>query len=194
MPVSSDSGSSSRSVSAPARTAVGLAVMVSATMFWSTGSFLSRRLALPRDPFVATSYEMAFGGAFLAIASVALGEWGELSGTTFALDSVLAWVYLVVMGLLIGFHGVRLAPARCANLTRRDAPVREPARRDRARNVLFLGERLSPWSLAGAALVLGAVYVTVRREGRAPFEKRRSAVPSGPPQVDSGVAGVLDRA
>ena len=42
-------------------TAVGLAVMVSATMFWSTGSFLSRRLALPRDPFVATSYEMAFG-------------------------------------------------------------------------------------------------------------------------------------
>ena len=37
-----------------------------------------------------------------------------------------------------------------------------------ALGMLFLGERLSPWSLAGAALVLGAVYVTVRREGRAP--------------------------
>jgi len=35
-------------------TALGLAVMISATMFWSTGSFLSRRLSLPRHPFVAT--------------------------------------------------------------------------------------------------------------------------------------------
>ena len=60
-------------------TALGLAVMVSATMFWSTGSFLSGRLALPRNPFVATAYEMAFGGAFLTIASVAFGEWVELN-------------------------------------------------------------------------------------------------------------------
>ena len=62
-----------------------------------------------------------------------------------------------------------------------------------ALGMLFLGERPSPWSLAGAALVLGAVYVTVRREGRAPSETRRSAVPqrtaAGRPQ-----AGRPDRA
>src|SRR5687768_6662173 len=46
-------------------TALGLAVMISATISWSTGSFLSKRLALPRDPFVATVWEMALGGTFL---------------------------------------------------------------------------------------------------------------------------------
>ena len=37
-------------------TALGLAVMISATVFWSLGSFFSGRLSLPRDPFVATAY------------------------------------------------------------------------------------------------------------------------------------------
>ncbi|MDH5282235.1 MAG: EamA family transporter, partial [Thermoleophilia bacterium] len=67
-------------------TALGLAVMISATMFWSTGSFLSTRLSLPRDPFVATAYEMTFGGLFLVFAALVFGELGELTSATFALD------------------------------------------------------------------------------------------------------------
>ena len=95
-------------------TALGLAVMISATMFWSTGSFLSRRLALPRDPFVATAYEMGFGAVFLLIAALAFGEFSDVSSATFAFDSVLAWIYLVVMGSLVGFTAyawlLRVAP------------------------------------------------------------------------------------
>jgi len=174
-------------------TALGLAVMISATMFWSTGSFVSRRLALPRDPFVATAYEMAFGGLFLTIAALAFGEFGELGSATFALDSVLAWAYLVVMGSLIGFTAyawlLRVAPISLVVTHQYVNPLVAIAL-----GMLFLGERPSPWSLAGAALVVGAVYVTVSREGRAPSEKGRSAVRSRPPQSDSAVAGVLDRA
>jgi drug/metabolite transporter (DMT)-like permease len=36
-------------------TALGLAVMISSTMAWSTGSFLSKRLTLPQNPFVTHS-------------------------------------------------------------------------------------------------------------------------------------------
>ena len=144
-------------------TALGLAVMVSATMFWSTGSFLSSRLSLPRNPFVATSYEMAFGGAYLAIASLAFGEWSELSGATFALDSVLAWVYLVVMGSLIGFTAyawlLRVAPISLVVTHQYVNPLVAIAL-----GMLFLGERPSPWSLAGALVVVGAVYVAIRAE------------------------------
>ena len=172
-------------------TALGLAVMITATMFWSTGSFLSKRLSLPRNPFVATAYEMAFGGVFLAIASIAFGEWSELSSATFALDSVLAWIYLVVMGSLVGFTAyawlLRVAPISLVVTHQYVNPLVAIAL-----GMLFLGERPSPWSLAGAALVVGAVYVTVRREGRAPSEKRRSAASSRPPQSDSAVAAVLD--
>ena len=155
-------------------TALGLAVMVSATMFWSTGSFLSRRLALPRNPFVATAYEMAFGGAFLTIASVAFGEWVELGSATFALDSVTAWVYLVVMGSLVGFTAyawlLRVAPISLVVTHQYVNPLVAIAL-----GMVFLGERPSPWSLAGALIVMGAVYVAIRAE----FSAARPRAPRG---------------
>lgn len=160
-------------------TALGLAVMISATMFWSTGSFLSRRLALPRDPFVATAYEMAFGGVFLMLAALAFGEFGELTGATFALDSVLAWVYLVVMGSLVGFTAyawlLRVAPISLVVTHQYVNPLVAIAL-----GMLLLGERPSPWTLAGALLVIGAVYVAVRAE--APRRTRPATVaPRGTP-------------
>ncbi len=174
-------------------TALGLAIMVSASISWSTGSFLSRRLSLPRNPFVATAYEMAAGGVFLTGAALATGEWGELDSAAFALDSVLAWVYLVVMGSLVGFTAyawlLRVAPISLVVTHQYVNPLVAIAL-----GMLVLGERPSPWTLAGALVVVAAVYVTVRREGRAPSEQRRSAARSRPPQNDSAVPGILDRA
>jgi drug/metabolite transporter (DMT)-like permease len=43
--------------------AIGLLVMLGASLSWSRGSFVARRLALPPDPFVATVYEMLGGGS-----------------------------------------------------------------------------------------------------------------------------------
>lgn len=144
-------------------TALGLAVMISATMFWSTGSFLSGRLALPRDPFVATAYEMTLAGVFLSIAALASGEFGELSSATFALDSVLAWVYLVVMGSLVGFTAyawlLRVAPISLVVTHQYVNPLVAIAL-----GMLFLSERPSPWSLVGALVVIAAVYVAIRAE------------------------------
>ena len=168
-------------------TALGLAVMVSATMFWSTGSFLSRRLALPRNPFVATAYEMAFGGAFLTIASVAFGEWVELSSATFALDSVLAWVYLVVMGSLVGFTAyawlLRVAPISLVVTHQYVNPLVAIAL-----GMVFLGERPSPWSLAGALIVMGAVYVAIRAEFSAARPQTR-----GPQREPGATTGSFER-
>ena len=36
------------------------------------------------------------------VGAAAFGDYGELSSATFALDSMLAWAYLVVMGSLVG--------------------------------------------------------------------------------------------
>ena len=65
------------------------------------GSFVSGRLPLPRDTFVATVYEMLGGGAVLTVAALALGEGGELGDASAA--SVAAWLYLAVAGSLIAF-------------------------------------------------------------------------------------------
>jgi drug/metabolite transporter (DMT)-like permease len=144
-------------------TALGLAVMVSASMAWTLGSFLSKRLSLPRDPFVASAYEMASGGTLLMLGAAAFGEYGDLGSGTFALDSVLAWVYLVVMGSLVGFTAyawlLGVAPISLVVTHQYVNPLVAIAL-----GMAFLDERPSPWTLAGAAVVIGAVYVAIRAE------------------------------
>jgi drug/metabolite transporter (DMT)-like permease len=144
-------------------TALGLAVMVSASMAWTLGSFLSKRLSLPRDPFVASAYEMASGGTLLMLGAAAFGEYGDLGSGTFALDSVLAWVYLVVLGSLVGFTAyawlLGVAPISLVVTHQYVNPLVAIAL-----GMAFLGERPSPWTLAGAAVVIGAVYVAIRAE------------------------------
>ena len=161
-------------------TALGLAVMISASISWTTGSFLSKRIPLPRDPFVATAWEMGIGGSFLMLGALAFGEYGELGASTFALDSVLAWIYLVVMGSLVGFSAyawlLRVAPISLVVTHQYVNPLVAIAL-----GMAFLGERPSPWALAGSALVIGAVYVAIRSEFPRKGARPGSVAPRGTP-------------
>jgi drug/metabolite transporter (DMT)-like permease len=144
-------------------TALGLAVMIAAAFSWSTGSYASKWLHLPKDPFVTSVYEMATGGALLLLGSLAFGEIGELDGGAFAADSVLAWAYLVVMGSLVGFTAyawlLRTAPISLVVTHQYVNPLVAIAL-----GVVFLGERPSPFALLGALVVIAAVYVAIRAE------------------------------
>ena len=144
-------------------TALGLAVSISAAASWALGSFLSKRLALPRDPFVAAVYEMIAGGTFLTVAGLALGEWHDVNGATLTASSVAAWAYLVFAGSVIGFTAyawlLRVAPISLVVTHQYVNPLVAIAL-----GMLVLGERPSPWSIAGALVVVGAVYVAIRAE------------------------------
>jgi drug/metabolite transporter (DMT)-like permease len=160
-------------------TALGLAMMVAATASWSLGSFLSARVGLPRDPFVAAVYEMGAGGIFLTAGALAVGELGELDSSAFAADSIAAWLYLVVAGSLVGFSAyawlLRAAPISLVVTHQYVNPLVAIAL-----GMLLLGERPSPWTLAGALLVVGAVYLAVRAE--TPTRRRPASVaPRGTP-------------
>ena len=159
-------------------TAIGLAVMIGASISWSTGSFLTNRLSLPRNPFVAAVYEMGAAGVFLTGGALAFGEWGQLDAASFAADSVAAWAYLVVMGSLVGFTAyawlLRVAPISLVVTHQYVNPLVAIAL-----GMLFLGERPSPWTLAGALLVIAAVYAAVRAES--PRTGPASAAPRGTP-------------
>jgi drug/metabolite transporter (DMT)-like permease len=147
-------------------TALGLLVMVAASISWSVGSFVSPRLALPRDPFVASALEMLFGGLFLTLAALAIGEGGDLGADSFALRSLAAWAYLVVVGSLVGFSAyawlLRAAPISLVVTHQYVNPLVAIAL-----GMLLLGERPSPLALVGATLVVGAVYAAVRSESPA---------------------------
>jgi drug/metabolite transporter (DMT)-like permease len=153
-------------------TAIGLALMLGASLSWSIGSFVSRALPLPADPFVATAYEMLGGGAVLVLAALALGEGGDLSRATVSSASLAAWLYLVVAGSLVGFTAYAWLL--------RNAPISQVVTHQYvnplvaiALGSLFLGEALDATTAVGAAVVIGAVFATVRSESR---EAARAAV------------------
>jgi drug/metabolite transporter (DMT)-like permease len=157
-------------------TAVGLALMLGASISWSTGSFVSRQLRLPADPFVATVYEMVGGGVALVGLALALGEWRDLGGA-FAAGPVLAWLYLVVAGSLVGFTAyawlLRSAPISLVVTHQYVNPLVALAL-----GTIFLDERPSAWMLVGAAIVVSAVFLTVRQEKQPQGPREVAAAPA----------------
>ena len=77
----------------------GIALTCVSAVAWATGSYLSSRIPLPRDAFVATTFEMIAGGVILLPVGLAQQpDLGAVSGT-----SLLAFAYLVLIGSLVGF-------------------------------------------------------------------------------------------
>ncbi len=146
-------------------TAVGLALMLGASISWSTGSFGSRYARLPRDPFVATAYEMLGGGLVLMLFALAVGEGRDFAPTAVSAASLAAWLYLVVAGSLIGFTAYAWLL--------RNAPISQVVTHQYVNPIvaialgsLFLGESHTPLTAVGALIVIAAVFATVRSESR----------------------------
>ena len=146
-------------------TAVGLLIMLTASISWSSGSYASRWVRLPKDPLVATVYEMLGGGLVLTTAAIAAGELADLDAEALAPGPIAAWAYLAVVGSVLGFTSyVWLLD---------NAPISQVVTHQYvnplvavALGALLLDERPGPTTLLGAALIVGAVVVTARREGR----------------------------
>jgi drug/metabolite transporter (DMT)-like permease len=162
--------------------AVGLALMLGASVSWSTGSFFSSRLSLPGDTFVATVYEMLGGGGVLVLAGLLLGEGSELTDGVSA-ASLAAWLYLAIFGSLIAFTAYAWLL--------RNAPISQVVTHQYVNPLvaivlgyLVLGETLDATTIVGALIVIGAVFVTVRGEGRA---RELEPAPGKPPRTAAPV-------
>jgi drug/metabolite transporter (DMT)-like permease len=157
--------------------AVGLALMLGATISWSLGSFFAHRLPLPRDAFVATTWEMLSAGAFLLVLGTATGEAGDVDASAFSGESVAAWLYLAIVGSLVGFTAYAWLL--------RNAPISKVVTHQYVNPVvaiilgaLLLDEQLTLAVAAGAALIVGSVFVAVRQEGRPQVEPASAAQPA----------------
>ena len=143
-----------------------LVLMLFATMSWSIGSFISQRLTLPRDPFVTTVYEMLAGGVVATVAATLMGQWGELDRNALQPGPVAAWLYLAAIGSVIGFTAYAWLLG--------NAPISQVVTHQYVNPLVavvlgaaLLDERPNRLTAVGAALIVGAVVVTVRRESRA---------------------------
>ncbi|MET9299522.1 MULTISPECIES: EamA family transporter [Micromonospora] len=156
----------------------GALTVVGAATSWSVGSYLSGKILMPADPFVATVYEMVAGAAVLALVGVARGE---LRGFSFADVTGRSWAamaYLMVAGSLIAFTAyvwlLAHAPISLVSTYAYVNPVVAVAL-----GALFVAEPITSQVLMGGAVIVVGVAVVVSTE-----RPRRSP----PPAVD-GTAG-----
>jgi drug/metabolite transporter (DMT)-like permease len=82
---------------------IGAVMLVLASASWAWGSVVSKSAPLPKSRFLATSMEMIGGGVLLLLTALAVGQVAHFRPTEVSANAVLAWLFLVVFGSLVGF-------------------------------------------------------------------------------------------
>jgi len=127
-------------------------------VMWATGSFLSARLEMPKDPIAATSLEMLAGGfVMLPMGAFTVHHFSPSTG------SIAGWIYLVIFGSVVGYTAyvwlLANAPLGMVSTYAYVNPVVAITL-----GVLFRGEHLTWRLLVGAVIVVAAVATVVRQE------------------------------
>jgi drug/metabolite transporter (DMT)-like permease len=141
-----------------------LAILVAAAM-WASGSFLTPRLPMPRDPLAATGWELLLGGLMIVAAGLLAGEGGDVHPSAFSGDSLLAFAYLVVVGSVVAFsvyswllRNVRVSKVATYAYVNPVVAI--------VLGWLILDETVTVTMLAGAAVIVASVAIVVRAESR----------------------------
>lgn len=82
---------------------LGALALLVASLSWAAGSLYVQRATLPESPLLATAMQMLCGGVLLLVTSLVSGEAARFDPHGVSASSVLAVVYLVVFGSLVGF-------------------------------------------------------------------------------------------
>ena len=157
---------------------LGAAALTFGSITWAAGSVYSRRVRLPSSPILATGMEMLGGGALLVALSLVTGEAAGFSPGGVTAQSLLALLYLIVFGSLIGFTAYiwllqHASAARVSTYAFVNPVV-----------AVVLGwamanEELTPRMIGAAAVIVAAVALITM--GRTTTRPREAADDSLPP-------------
>lgn len=82
---------------------LSLVILLLAPVLWAIGSLYSRRAPLPDNTALGTSMEMLAGGVLLGVLGLATGETARLDIAAISSESLLAVLYLIIFGSIVGF-------------------------------------------------------------------------------------------
>ena len=146
----------------------------------AVGSVASSRVPQPPDPLLGAVVQMGVAGAVLLAAAVLHGEAGRLDPAVVSGRSLLAFLYLVVLGSVVAYSAfvwlLTHAPVATVSTYAYVNPVVAVLL-----GWVVLDERLTARVLVGALVVVGAVATIVRRPATArPLTADAGAVRSPP--------------
>jgi drug/metabolite transporter (DMT)-like permease len=160
---------------------IGALAVILASLSWAIGSLYTARGArLPSSPMLTTGMEMLIGGVLFFVLGGALGEWSRFSPAAVSLKSVVALLYLLVFGAIMGFTAYmyllkHAPPARVSTYAYVNPVI-----------AVFLGWAMAHESvngrvlLAAAAIVSAVMLITRHQMGG----EHREPVTTSPPSQD----------
>jgi drug/metabolite transporter (DMT)-like permease len=156
-------------------------VLLATTSAWSAGSLYVRGAPLPANPLRAASMQMLSASIVAVAVGLIRGESSQVHASSFGLEPLLAFAYLVVFGSLVAFSAyawllknVRISVVATYAFVNPVVAV--------VLGAAFLGERITATTIiAGAAIVVAVVLIVVakvpRARPRARPPRHRSRVP-----------------
>src|SRR3984957_13632818 len=144
-------------------------VLLLSPLLWAIGSLYAGNAPAPKQPLTAIAMEMVAGGVLLILAGIANGELGHVHFSTISFASVAAFVYLILVGALVGYvayiwllHNVSATAASTYAFVNPVVAV--------ALGAIVLGEGVTPMTLVAAALIVGAGALLLVAKSRARAE------------------------
>jgi drug/metabolite transporter (DMT)-like permease len=145
---------------------LGLGAIILSPIAWASGSlFASHRAVLPQRPLVATGVQMVLGGIVLAGMGAVSGEFAALDLSAISRDSIVALIYLTIVGSLVAFTTfgwmMRVAPLPLVATYAYVNPIVAVVL-----GALILHEPIDQRTLVAGAVIIGAVALIVTARGR----------------------------
>ena len=136
----------------------GAAAITLAALAWAGGSVLAHAVPLHSSPVLSTGMKMLAGGVLLTATGLVLGEAPRVSPEMFTAKAILAWVYLIVFGSIIGFSAFTYllrvtTPSKVATSAYVNPLVAVLL------GWALLGESVTPRTLVAAAIIVGGVML-----------------------------------
>jgi drug/metabolite transporter (DMT)-like permease len=145
---------------------VGLLFCLLSPLAWASGSlFASHRADLPPRPLVATGSQMLLGGLVLSVMAISTGEVATFDVAAVTRESVLAFLYLTVVGSLLAFtvfgFMLRVAPLPLVTTYAYVNPVVAVIL-----GAIVLGEVIDARTVVAGTIIVAAVALIVTARGR----------------------------
>lgn len=146
---------------------LGALVLLAGALSWAAGSLYARHADLPSSLVLTSGMEMIAGGVLLLCAGLVRGELGDMRLDVASARSLAAFAYLVVFGSIVAFNAFTYmiemsTPSRVSTYAYVNPVVAVVL------GWLLAGELLTPQTICGAAVIVGAVALVTA--GGAPSE------------------------
>jgi drug/metabolite transporter (DMT)-like permease len=140
--------------------AIGISILLVTSFIWSAGSIYSRHSKHAASPFLTAAQQMICGGMLLLGAGTVTGELPRLHLNSISTSSIVAFIYLVLIGAVVGYTAYiwllrHCEPAKVATYAYVNPIVAVLL------GTLFAGEKITMRTLIAGCLIIGSVALVI---------------------------------